>query len=187
MKYVIDIKSGTMVQKRDESIYFGGSQGGGLIVDDRKNNVRYIIERDGTITWLFSTRKDTHLYDVRDSRIIADRVLRKLGKDNKYSDYKYFMKNMKDIDESVKKSKKRIRLECTCADISKERWDELMKGAKKTDYNELVKKIQEDIPNLYRELRLDLINPYKEYTYETDTHYILTHSSIEYFIKKGDE
>ena len=95
MKYEIDIKSGTMVQKRDESIYFGGSQGGGLIVDDRKNNVRYIIERDGTITWLFSTRKDTHLYDMRDSRIIADRVLRKVGKDNKYSDYKYFMKNMK--------------------------------------------------------------------------------------------
>ena len=31
-----------------------------------------------------------------------------------------------------------------------------MKDVKKTDYNELVKKIQEDIPNLYRELRLDL-------------------------------
>lgn len=41
-----------------------------------------------------------------------------------------------------------------------------MKDVKKTNYNELVKKIQ------------------KEYTYEIDTHYILIHSSIEYFIKK---
>ena len=31
-----------------------------------------------------------------------------------------------------------------------------MKDVKKIDYNELVKKIQEDIPNLYRELHLDL-------------------------------
>lgn len=30
MKYEIDKKSGAMVQKRDESIYFAGSQGGGL-------------------------------------------------------------------------------------------------------------------------------------------------------------
>lgn len=30
MKYEIDKKSGIMVQKRDESIYFAGSQGGGL-------------------------------------------------------------------------------------------------------------------------------------------------------------
>ena len=57
---------------------------------------------------------------------------------------------------SLLKSKNKIRLECTCVNISKERWDELMKDVKKTDYNELVKKIQEDIPNLYRELRLDL-------------------------------
>ena len=95
MKFELDYRTGMMRPKKDEEIYFAKSQGGGLIVDDRKNNVRYIIERDGTITWLFSTRKDTHLYDMRDSRIIADRVLRKLGKDNKYSDYKYFMKNMK--------------------------------------------------------------------------------------------
>ena len=30
MKYEIDKKSGVMVQKRDESIYFASSQGGGL-------------------------------------------------------------------------------------------------------------------------------------------------------------
>ena len=101
MKYEIDKKSGAMVQKRDESIYFAGSQGGGLIVDDKKNNVRYIIERDGTITWLFSRRNNLHLYDLRDSRIIADRVLRKLGRDNKYSNYKYFLKNVRMVDESV--------------------------------------------------------------------------------------
>lgn len=60
-----------------------------------------------------------------------------------------------------------------------------MKGVKKTDYNELVKKIQEDIPNLYRELHLNLQIYIKNiYIYEIDTHYILTHSSIEYFIKR---
>ena len=101
MKYVMDRKTGMMVQQKDESIYFGGSQGGGLIVDDRKNNVRYIIEKDGTITWLFSRRNDTHLYGMRDGRIIADRVLRKFGSEHKYTDYKRFVKNMRAVDENV--------------------------------------------------------------------------------------
>lgn len=100
MKYVIDNRTGGMVQKRDESIYFAGSQGGGLIVDDKKNKVKYIIERDETITWLFSTRKDTHLYDMRDARIIADRVLRKFGDKNKYKDFRYFAKGMRAVDEN---------------------------------------------------------------------------------------
>lgn len=186
MKYVMDGKSGMMVQKRDESIYFGASQGGGLIVDDRKNNVKYIIERDETVTWLFSRRTNLHLYDIRDSRIIADRVLRKFGRDNKYSDYKYFMRNMKTDDENANKGEK-LHLECTCADISKKKWDEYMKDAKKIDYESLVSKIKKELPDLYRELRLDLFNPYHKDTYETDKHYILTHSATEYFIKKGDE
>ena len=92
MKYVLDTKSGQMVQKKDESLYFSGSQGGGLVVDDKKNNVKFIIERDETITWLFSTRNDIHLYDLRDSRIIAGRVLRKFGPLHKYSDYRQFLR-----------------------------------------------------------------------------------------------
>lgn len=184
MKFVMDGKSGMMVQKRDESIYFGGSQGGGLIVDDRKNNVKYIIERDETVTWLFSRRTNLHLYDIRDSRVIADRVLRKFGKDHKYSDYKHFMKNVRTVDEG---KVNKMYLECTCADIPKKKWDEYMKDAKEIDYESLVSKIKKELPDLYKKLRLDLFNPYHKYTYETDTHYILTHSATEYFIKKGDE
>lgn len=88
-------------QKKNENIYFGESQGGGLIVDDKKNNVKFIIERDETVTWLFSRRNDTHLYDVRDAKIIANRVLRKFGKEHKYTDYKSFVRNMRAIWESI--------------------------------------------------------------------------------------
>lgn len=101
MKFEIDKRTGIYSPKKDENIYFGGSQGGGLIVDDKKNNVKFIIERDETITWLFSTRKDTHLYDVRDAKIIADRVLRKFGKEHKYTDYKSFVRNMRAVWESI--------------------------------------------------------------------------------------
>lgn len=101
MKFEFDKKTGMMQPKKDENIYFGGSQGGGIIVDDKKNKVKYIIERDETITWLFSTRKDLHLYDIRDAKIIADRVLRKFGKEHKYSDYKCFARNMRTVWESL--------------------------------------------------------------------------------------
>lgn len=186
MKYVIDPKSGNMVQKRDECIYFGASQGGGLIVDDKKNNVRYIIERDGNITWLFSTRKDLHIYDMRDGRIISERVRRMFGAGHKYSDYRHFVRNMRAVDEKLERGGK-LRLECTCADIPKKKWEEYMKGARHTDYESLVSKIKKELPDLYEELHLDLFNPYHKDTYETDTHYILTHSTTEYFIKKGNK
>lgn len=101
MKFEIDKRTGIYSPKKDENIYFGGSQGGGLIVDDKKNNVKFIIERDETITWLFSTRKDTHLYDIRDAKIIADRVLRKFGSEHKYTDYKSFVRNMRAVWESI--------------------------------------------------------------------------------------
>lgn len=94
MKFEFDHKTGTMRPKKDEEIYFAKSQGGGLIVDDKKNNIKYIIERDKRITKLFGSfdKDNLNLYDMRDARIIADRVTRLLGRDHKYSDFHYFLK-----------------------------------------------------------------------------------------------
>ena len=75
-------------------------------------------------------------------------------------------------------------LECTCADVSIDKWNELMKGAKKASYKRLVGKIKKELPYLYNELRLDLINPWENDCKQTKTHYILVHSAIEYFIRK---
>lgn len=74
--------------------------------------------------------------------------------------------------------------ECNCSDISLSRWNELMNGAKPIKYQWLIKKIRKHIPGLYRELLLDLYNPYHHQCKSTKTHYILVHSSIEYFIRK---
>ena len=77
-------------------------------------------------------------------------------------------------------------LECTCVDITKDEWDRLMKGSRPLNYKWLVKKIKKELPDLYRELRLDLYNPYCELARVTKTHYILVSSAIEYFINKGE-
>ena len=94
MKFEFDHKTGMMIPKKDETIYFAKSQGGGLIVDDKKNNIKYIIERDETITKLFGSfdKDKLNFYDIRDARMIADRVLRLFGRNHKYTDYHYFLK-----------------------------------------------------------------------------------------------
>ena len=94
MRYEFDHRTGGMVPKKDDNIYFAQSQGGGLIVDDKKNNLRYIIERDERITKLFGSFRgnNLNLYDMRDARMIADRVVRLLGRDHKYADFHYFLK-----------------------------------------------------------------------------------------------
>ncbi|MCQ2739797.1 MAG: hypothetical protein MJ237_06175 [bacterium] len=77
-------------------------------------------------------------------------------------------------------------LEATCSSITQQQWDKLMKGARKLNYNWLVNKIKKELPDIYRDLRLDLWNPYSGQTYVTKTHYILTSSSVEYFFNKGE-
>lgn len=101
MKFELDHRTGSMVPKKDDNIYFAKSQGGGLIVDDKKHNIKYIIERNERITKLFGSfdKDNLNLYDMRDARIISDRVIRLLGRDNKYSDYHYFLKGYH-MDES---------------------------------------------------------------------------------------
>ena len=77
-----------------------------------------------------------------------------------------------------------MRLECTCQDITKQEWDKLMKGRRPMSYQWLKRRIKRTLPHLYDELSLDYYNPFEGDTYRTKTHYILTHSAIEYFILK---
>ena len=75
-------------------------------------------------------------------------------------------------------------LEYTCCDVSPQKLERLMKGKRRTNYRELKKRIKEELPELYAELALNLYNPWSSECGETDTHYILVHSAIEYFIRK---
>ena len=104
MKFELDYRTGMMRPKKDEEIYFAQSQGGGLIIDDNKNNIKYIIERDGRITKLFGSfnKNNLNLYDMRDARIIADRVMRLLGRDHKYTDFHYFLKGYRMSESFIK-------------------------------------------------------------------------------------
>ena len=80
-----------------------------------------------------------------------------------------------------------MELECTCVDIGTDRWNRLMKGSRPLNYDWLVRRIKKHLPDLYEALGLDFYNPYCEQTRVTRTHYILVHSSIEYFIRKKNE
>ena len=75
-------------------------------------------------------------------------------------------------------------LKCTCIGIGIERWNRLMKGNKPLNYEWLRRKVKKHLPELYDSLGLDYYNPYENQTRVTKTHYILVHSSIEYFISK---
>ena len=93
MKFEFDHRTGTMFPKKDKQIYFAKSQGGGLLIDDKKNNVRYVIEKDESITNIMGIRGDkVNLYDMRDARIIAERVMRMFGREHKYTDFHYFLR-----------------------------------------------------------------------------------------------
>ena len=74
--------------------------------------------------------------------------------------------------------------ECCCEDITLDKWKVLVHGARKCSYKRLISKIKREIPSLYEQLMLDVPNPYDEQCRQTDTHYILVHSMIEYFIRK---
>ena len=98
MKFELDHRTGMMVPKKDENIYFARSIGGGLIVDDKKNKKKFIIERDGRITVLFgSMSKDNlHFYDMRDSKQIETRVKRLFGKEHPFANYRKFLQGLRE-------------------------------------------------------------------------------------------
>ena len=96
MKFELDHRTGHMIPKKDENIYFARSQGGGLIIDDKKNRKKFIIERDGRITVLFGniSKDNLHFYDMRDAREIENRVKRMFGAEHPFADYRLFLKGM---------------------------------------------------------------------------------------------
>ena len=146
MKFEFDHRTGMMRPKKDEDIYFAQSQGGGLIVDDKKNNIKYIIERDGRITKLFGSfdKNNLNLYDMRDARIIADRVRRLLGRDHKYSDFHYFLRGYRMSESFIK----------TCSDFLGESiWSDIQdRSAGETVRKEDIITTNEDLENKIFEL-----------------------------------
>ena len=96
MKFELDPRTGHMMPKKDENIYFAKSMGGGLIVDDRKNRKKFIIERDGRITVLFGnmSKDNLHFYDMRDAKAIENRVMRMFGTDHPFANYGKFLRGM---------------------------------------------------------------------------------------------
>ena len=71
-----------------------------------------------------------------------------------------------------------------CTQVAIDKWNELMKGARKASYKRLVSRIKNELPSLYMELSLQFPNPYADQCRQTKTHYILVHSAIEFFIHK---
>ena len=149
MKFELDHRTGMMQPKKNEEIYFAQSQGGGLIVDDKKNNIKYIIERDERITKLFGgfDKDNLNLYDMRDARIIADRVRRLLGIDHKYTDFHYFLRGYR-MSEGVIK---------TCSDFLEESiWSDIQdRSMGKTVRKEDIITTNEDLKNKILELYIE--------------------------------
>ena len=149
MKFELDYRTGMMQPKKNEEIYFAQSQGGGLIVDDKKNNIKYIIERDGRITKLFGNfnKNNLNLYDMRDARIIADRVMRLLGRDHKYTDFHYFLRGYR-MSESFIKTCSDFLTESIWSDMQDRSIGDTIREEDMITTNEdLINKIQE----LYKE------------------------------------
>ena len=74
--------------------------------------------------------------------------------------------------------------ETCCSETTTENWNRLMKGSRKASYRHLIRRIKRELPDLYANLGLNFPNPYEHLTRQTKTHYILVHSTIEYFIHK---
>ena len=149
MKFELDHRTGMMRPKKNEEIYFAQSQGGGLIIDDNKNNIKYIIERDGRITKLFGSfdKDNLNLYDMRDARIIADRVMRLLGKGHKYTDFHYFLRGYRMSESFIK----------TCSDfLSESIWSDMQDRSS----GDVVR--QEDMITTNEDLRDRIYELYKE-------------------------
>ena len=149
MRFELDHRTGMMRPKKNEEIYFAQSQGGGLIVDDNKNNIKYIIERDGRITKLFGNfnKNNLNLYDMRDARIIADRVMRLLGRDHKYTDFHYFLRGYRMSESFIK----------NCSDfLSESIWSDMQDRSA----GDVVR--QEDIITTNEDLKYIILELYKE-------------------------
>ena len=71
-------------------------------------------------------------------------------------------------------------LEATCSGIDLAKWNRWMNGATRADHRRIDGLIRQPLPDLYRDLALNLRNPY--HYYKTRRHLILVHSAMEYFL-----
>jgi hypothetical protein len=74
-------------------------------------------------------------------------------------------------------------LEATCADIKLPQWERWMAGATRADKRRIDGLVKRHLHGLYRDLALNLRNPY--HYYKTRRHLILVHSATEYFLSYG--
>ena len=71
-------------------------------------------------------------------------------------------------------------LEATCSGINLAQWNRWMDGATRADHRRIDSLVKRHLPELYRDLALNLRNPY--HYYKTRRHLILVHSAMEYFL-----
>lgn len=74
-----------------------------------------------------------------------------------------------------------LEYETCCSQITQSDWDRLMQGAKRADKRKINALVKKYLPELFNDLGLRFRNPYNYF--KTKTHFVLTHSAIEYFIK----
>ncbi len=74
-------------------------------------------------------------------------------------------------------------LEATCSGINLAQWNRWMDGAKRADHRRIDRLVRKHLPDLYRDLALNLRNPY--HYFKTRRHLILVHSAMEYFLCYG--
>lgn len=74
-----------------------------------------------------------------------------------------------------------VEFETCCFCISKFKWMQLMKGAKRADHKAVDRLVKRFEPSIYKMLALNFYNPYRYY--RTENHFIVVHSATEYFFK----
>ena len=74
-----------------------------------------------------------------------------------------------------------LQLVGVCSTMTYAQWQIYMKGATTANHKIIDQLVKLHLPDLYNELSLDLYNPY--HYFKTQTHLILVHSSIEYFLE----
>ena len=77
-----------------------------------------------------------------------------------------------------------IRYYSNCTVLTENEVSSILQKSKKASYKRLVNKIKKTYPDIYKELDLNLYNPYHENTAQTNKYYILVHSAVEYFFEK---
>lgn len=72
----------------------------------------------------------------------------------------------------------------TCAELSADFVQDTEDRGRKVSYRNLLRRIKNEYPELYKELSLSIYNPFAEQSYQTKEFWVLVHSGINYFFLK---